>query len=208
MGFRLIPKEEKFFSMFEQAAQNMERGVLALKSLVTNFDQVQRYASEVKAAEHDGDTQTHEIIAKLDKTFVTPFDREDIHALTSKLDDILDLAWGVADRFVLYQIEQPTPQMVEIIDLLVRSAAELRKAISKATHLKYDNIIEHCVEINNLENQADQIVRHAVADLMNAGGKDPVEVMKLKEIYEHLERAADRCEDVANVLESIALKSS
>lgn len=207
MKFRLIPKEEKFFHLFMEAAVNMERGVQALRHLVTDYDELQRYAREVKEAEHAGDTITHNLITKLNKTFITPFDRDDIHELASTIDDIIDMVWGVADRFVLYKIEKPSSEMIEIVDLLVRSTTELRKAVSKMSHLHYDHIIEHCVIVDGLENQVDQIVRHAVATLMNCG-KDALQVMKLKEIYDHLERAADRCEDVANVLESVALKNA
>ena len=207
MRFQLIPKEEKFFEMFEEAAINMEKGVVALKSLVINYGQLLHYSSEVKRIEHEGDTLTHNLIFKLNKTFVTPLDRDDIHELACTIDDILDLAWGVADRFVLYRIEKPTSEMVEMIDLLVRAAAEIRKAISKMSHLHYDNILEHCKAVDSLENQADQVGRHAVAALMN-GKNDAIQVIKFKEIYDHLERAADKCVDVANVLESASLKNA
>ena len=208
MKFSLIPKEEKFFELFENAAKNVEKGVLSLKMLVTDYGQHARYSRDVKEAEHDGDTITHDIIMKLNKTFVTPLDRDDIHELACTLDDIIDMAWGVADRFVLYQIEQPTVQMIEIIDLLLRAVEEIRKAVSKMKHLRLEHILEHCVAVDGLENQVDQIVRHAVANLMNQPGSDPLRVMKLKEIYDHLERAADKCADVANVLESVTLKQS
>lgn len=207
MRFRLIPKEEKFYDMFDAAARNMEKGVLALKDLVTHYSELPRYAGEVKKAEHEGDAITHDLITKLNKTFVTPFDRDDIHQLACTIDDIIDMAWGVADRFVLYKIEKPTSEMVEIIELLSRAVHELSKAISKMSHLHYDNILEHCVIVDGLENQVDQIVRHTVAALMNHGS-DPIRTMKLKEIYDHLERAADKCEDVANVLESVSLKNA
>lgn len=145
---------------------------------------------------------------KLNKTFVTPIDRDDIHELACTLDDIIDMGWGVADRFVLYKIEQPTTEMIEIIDLLVRAVEEIRKGISKMSHLRYDHILEHCIAVDRLENQVDQIVRHAVAAMMNSPSEQPLRVMKLKEIYDHLERAADKCADVANVLESVILKQS
>ena len=144
---------------------------------------------------------------KLNRTFVTPLDRDDIHELACTLDDIIDLAWGAADRFVLYKIDEPTSEMIEIVEILVRAGDELHKAICKMSHLHYDNILEHCKAVDSLENQVDQIVRHTVAALMNSR-KDAIEVMKLKEIYDHLERAADRCADVANVLESISLKNA
>jgi predicted phosphate transport protein (TIGR00153 family) len=204
----LIPKEEKFFELFEHAANNVEKGILLLKALVTDYAQLQRYAREVKEAEHAGDTITHDIILKLNKTFVTPLDRDDIHELACRLDDIMDMGWGVADRFVLYEIQEPTVQMIEIIDLLVRAVVEIRKAISKINKLRFDHILEHCIAVDGLENQVDQIVRHAVATLMNRPSDHPLQVLKLKEIYDHLERAADKCADVANVLESVTLKQT
>src|SRR3972149_6859651 len=128
----------------------------------------------------------------LNKTFLTPLDREDIHQLACTMDDIIDMGWGVADRFVLYKIKKPTTEMIEVVDLLVRAVAELKKAIYKMSHLQYENILEHCKAVDGLENQVDQIIRHTIAALMN-GHSDPIEVMKLKEIYDRLERAADRC---------------
>ena len=207
MKFSLIPKEEKFFEMFEHAASNVVKGLLSLRALVIHYDQVQEHSVKVKQYEHDGDTITHDLIMKLNKTFVTPLDRDDIHELACTLDDIIDMAWGVADRFVLYKIEEPTSEMIEIVELLVRAGDELKKAISKMSHLHYDNILEHCKAVDGLENQVDQIVRHTVAALMNSD-KDPIQVIKFKEIYDHLERAADKCADVANVLESISLKNA
>ncbi len=207
MKFRLIPKEEKFFDMFEKAAKNVEKGTMSLKALVTNYEHLARYSREVKDAEHEGDTITHELIQKLNTTFITPLDRVDIHALAATLDDIIDMTWGVGDRFGLYKIEQPTNEMIEIIDLLVRAVGEVRKAISKMHHFHYENILEHCKAIDGLENQVDQIVRHVNAALLNHSN-DPLRVMKFKEIYDHLERAADKCADVANVLEGISLKNA
>ena len=207
MRFKFIPTEEKFFEMFEQAAVNMEKGLQALRTLVTHYHQLPDHASEVKRIEHQGDDITHDIIQKLNKTFVTPLDRDDIHELTCTIDDIIDMAWGVADRFVLYKIDKPTTEMIEVIDLLVRAAEEHRKGISKMSRLQYDHIIEHCKAVDSLENQVDQIVRHTVARLMNEG-RDALHVIKFKEIYDHLERAADKCADVANILESITIKNA
>ncbi|MBI4431668.1 MAG: DUF47 domain-containing protein [Candidatus Omnitrophica bacterium] len=207
MKFSFIPKEEKFYEMFEQAALNMEKGLKALHHLVTHYNQLREYSSQVKQYEHEGDTITHDLIQKLNQTFVTPLDRDDIHELACTIDDIIDMAWGVADRFVLYSIEKPTSEMIEIIDLLVRAGEELKKAISKMSHLHYENILEHCKAVDSLENQVDQIVRHTIAALMNDGA-NPIQVLKFKEIYDHLERAADKCADVANVLESISLKNA
>lgn len=207
MKFSLIPKEEKFYEMFEQAASNMLEGLLSLRSLVIHYDELREYSSKVKQYEHEGDTITHDIILRLNKTFVTPFDRDDIHEMACTLDDIIDMAWGVADRFVLYRIDKPTPEMIEIVELLVRSGEELKKAICTMDKLRYETILEHCKAVDSLENQVDQIVRHAVASLMN-DCKDPIKVIKFKEVYDHLERAADKCADVANVLESVALKNA
>lgn len=206
--FRIVPRDEEFFVLFERAAQNIHDGAEVLKDLLDNFEGVREKARIIEEIEHKGDTITHDIIKKLDTTFITPIDREDILALASSLDDIIDLVHGAARRIVLYKIAEPTPQAKELGFLILKSARELHRGIAKmGKGRKLNGVYEHCVEVNSLENEADRVCRDAIAHLFE-NEKNPVEIIKWKEIYETLETATDRCEDAANVLESVALKNA
>jgi len=200
---RIIPREEKFFDFFEQAAQNILRGAEALKSMMDSYLDPGASASRLKDLEHEGDKITHQIIKKLNQTFITPIDREDIYSLTSALDDVLDLIEAVADRMVLYKIESPTPEARDLSNIIYDSAKEIARAINLLSGL--DHVYDHCVEINRLENDADRITRDAIARLFQ-GDYGPFEVIKWKEIYETLEAATDKCEDAANIIEAVVLK--
>ncbi len=202
---RLIPREEKFFDLFEEAAQNIFRGAGILKSMMDSYDRPQVNAEELRDLEHEGDRITHEIVRKLNQTFITPIDREDIYALTSALDDIMDLIEAAADRMVLYRIERPTPEAKNLGNIIYNSAKEVQKAIGLLRG--WDHIYDYCVEINRLENDADRVTRDAIARLFQ-GDYSPFDVIKWKEIYETLETATDKCEDVANIIESVSLKHS
>lgn len=203
--FRWIPREEAFFEMFGQAAQNVQRGALALKEMMENYRDPVLQAEGVKKIEHDGDTITHEIVKKLNQTFITPFDREDIYALTCALDDVLDIIEAVADRMVVFKVKEPTAEARKLADLIVRSSDQIGQGIALLG--KSQDLSRYCVEINRLENEADRITRDAIARLFE-NQADPITVIKWKEIYEDLEEATDRCEDVANVLENISLKNA
>ena len=205
--FQLIPKEMQFFDLFEQQTEKVVQAAGLLKDLVEHYDRIDEKVQLIKQVEHDGDTLTHEIIERLNKTFVTPIDREDIHALVANLDDVLDLIEAAADKMTMYRIDRPSPEAVALAEVIVKMAAELDKMIRKLRDLKHAHILTHCIEINSLENAGDRILRGAVAALF-AGGHDPVEVMKWKEIYEDLETATDKCEDVANIVEGVVLKHS
>lgn len=202
---RLLPRERSFFTMFTEVTTNIEAGARALADLFADYHDVEKKARSLKDHEHRGDQLTHAIIKKLDQTFITPFDREDIHELASKLDDVLDLIDAVSTRLVIYRIDKLRPGAVELADILVRATGEIHAAVS---HLeKQDGILDHCVEINRLENESDTAVRAAIARLFQEE-KDPVEIIKWKEILEVLEIASDKCEDVANILETVVLKSA
>lgn len=202
---RLLPRERSFFTMFTEVATNIEGGARALADLFADYHDVEQKARRLKDQEHRGDQLTHEIIKKLNQTFITPFDREDIHELASKLDDVLDLIDAVSTRLVIYRIDKLRPGAVELADILVRATGEIHAAVS---HLeKQDGILDHCVEINRLENESDTAVRAAIARLFQEE-KNPVEIIKWKEILEALEIASDKCEDVANILETVVLKSA
>lgn len=205
MGFSFFPREESFFDLFLEAAKNIHEAGRLLKAMVENYDKPPEMARQIKDKEHEGDRLTHELIKRLNKTFLTPFDREDIHALASALDDVLDLIEGAADRMVVYKIEKQTPEARQLADLIYQSTKIMVEGVGSLR--KLHAILPHCVEINRLENEADRVSRDAVARLF-AEQHDPIFIIKWKEIYETLEEATDRCEDVANVLEGVALKNA
>jgi predicted phosphate transport protein (TIGR00153 family) len=202
--FRLIPRQEQFFDFFEQQARYIGEAALRLREMVFEFSEAPAKAAAIKELEHAGDVLTHELVRKINTTFVTPFDREDVYALASRLDDVLDLIEAAADRLVLYRINAPTSGARALAEVIVKAAEATRAAVgclrpsSGAYHT-------HCVETNRLENEADRLLKELIAGLF-ADVKDPIEVIKWKEIYETLEEVTDRCEDVVNVIEGIMLK--
>jgi uncharacterized protein len=202
---RIIPRETKFFEIFEQMATNVTEGARVLRGLLQNFDNVEAQVQKIKEIEHRGDDMTHAVITKLNQTFITPFDREDIHRLASSLDDVLDLVNAAGQRLVLYKISGATPAAVELAGLIVRQSEELTKAVSLLEKNKH--VLEHCVEINRLEDEADSVCRAAIANLFE-NERDPIALIKMKELYEVLEMATDKAEDAANVLEAVVLKSA
>jgi len=204
---RIFPKEIDFFEIFDKAASNLTKATSLLVSLMENFDNLEARAKEIYEVEQDGDMLTHDIMKKLNRTFITPIDREDIHALASRMDDILDLVWGGVDRMIVFKITEPTPQAVELAKDLHQTTEVLQKTIKELRAKNYSHVQEHCIEINRLENRIDRTFRDALGKLFD-DMKDPLLIIKWKEIYEHLENASDRCEDVANVLEGIVLKNA
>jgi predicted phosphate transport protein (TIGR00153 family) len=202
---RLIPRETKFFRMFAEVSQNLTQAAQLLYELLSNPQDTAESIRQLQELEHRGDDMTHDIIRMLNQTFITPFDREDIHALTSSLDDVLDFVNGAAVRMTLYRITSPPPEAAELAKLSLRQAEELSVGVSLLeTNQK---VLDHCVEVNRLENEADRISRRAIADLFERE-KDPIQLIKIKELYEILETATDKAEDAANVLEAVALKSA
>ena len=202
---KIFPKEINFFEMFEKAALNVNRGAISLVEMMDNFGVAEVKAKEIYEAEQEGDMITHEVLRRLNKTFITPLDREDIHSLISRLDDVLDLIWASADRAVLFKLNNPLPEAAELAKTLHETTEIIIKAISCLKDKKYSYIQEYCIEINRLENRCDRIFREALVKLFD-NIKDPIIVIKWKEVYEHLEDASDKCEDVANILEGIVLK--
>ncbi len=191
--------------MFEKAALNVNRGAISLVEMMDNFGVAEVKAKEIYEAEQEGDMITHEVLRRLNKTFITPLDREDIHSLISRLDDVLDLIWASADRAVLFKLNNPLPEAAELAKTLHETTEIITKAINCLKDKKYSYIQEYCIEINRLENRCDRIFREALVKLFD-NIKDPIIVIKWKEVYEHLEDASDKCEDVANILEGIVLK--
>jgi predicted phosphate transport protein (TIGR00153 family) len=202
--FGLIPREVAFFDLFGKAAHNMIEGSRLLKDMMEKFQDPVAQARRIKDIEHVGDGITHDIVRKLNQTFITPIDREDIHDLASAVDDILDLVEAVADRFVVFKVARPTEPAIKLANILYQSAVAVGAGIDRLGQSHMD-LNECCVRINSLENEADRIMRDAISKLFEEE-KDPIAVIKWKEIYENFEEGTDRCEDVANVLERIALK--
>ena len=205
---RLFPKEEKFFDMFENGSRTVLEGARLLSDLITNYTDVVEKSKRIKEIEHEGDKITHDTVTKLNNTFITPFDREDIYSLICKMDDVLDFIDAVSSRMILYKIKSPTDEAHALMDVLLKSVEEMDKAIRELRNIKKpEAILKYCVEINTLENKGDVILRDAVAKLFD-DGTNPIDVIKWKEIYENLETAIDRCEDVANVIEGAVLKNA
>ena len=201
-----MPRQSKFFDLFEESAQNMVKISQALKEMIDSWDLVGGRVAEITELEHAGDNITHEIIAQLNRTFVTPFDREDIALLAHTMDDVTDFIHAAADAMLIYKIDKPSPRAKELSNIIVEGAAEIEKAVrGLRRHADLRGILERCVEINRLENMADRVFRAAIAELFD-DTKDIAQVIKWREIFEHMESATDRCEDVANVLEGVALK--
>ena len=201
-----IPREEKFFDLFEQGARNIVEAAQVLKQLIDTGESVEQRAAEIKELEHKGDTITHEVIARLNRTFVTPFDREDISSLIKSLDDVMDFIDHTAGAMLLYKVGRPGKRAKELADIIIQATAEVEQAVLDLRHrAKLKQIFDRCVEINRMENAADVVYRAAMAELFE-DSTDMAHVIKWREIYEHMESATDRCEDVANVLEGVALK--
>src|ERR1039457_4629819 len=204
---RLIPRDTKFFDMFAEIAGNVVEGAQVLSDLLHNYDyaRMAEAVQKIKEIEHRGDDMTHRVFIKLNQTFITPLDREDIHLLVSSLDDVLDFINGASDRLLTYKITQPSPSAKVLADIILKQAKELKQAVSQLG--KNHTLLEHCVEVNRLENEADQVSREAIGRLFD-GGYDPITLIKLKELLEILEEASDKAEDVANVLETVVLKNA
>jgi predicted phosphate transport protein (TIGR00153 family) len=203
-----MPKEQKFFDLFESSAANIIKGAKDLKEMVDTWQFVDSHVAEITELEHQGDTITHQVISLLHRTFVTPFDREDIALLAHTLDDIMDYIHASADAMFIYKVAAPTQRAKELADTIVLASIEVEKAIKGLRHKsEFKMILEECVEINRLENVADRIYRAAIGELFD-DTTDMAKIIKWREIYEHMESATDRCEDVANVLEGVALKNA
>ncbi len=206
LGRAFTPRDRIYFELFEEAGHNILRAAELLDQLLTSFpDDQQQLAEEIIACEHEGDRITHDIIDRLNHTFVTPIDREDILALASALDDIVDYTEEVSDYLGLYKIEAPMEQAIKLAHVLKAATAQISQAIPRVR--TFADISPHTVEINRLENEGDRITREAVAALFN-GGIDPMVVIRWKDVYERLEAAIDATERVAYIMEGIIIKNS
>jgi predicted phosphate transport protein (TIGR00153 family) len=199
------PRDRVYFELFEEAAQNALRAADLLDRMLSDFPDSRRLAGEILDCEHEGDRITHDIIDRLNHTFVTPIDREDILALASGLDDVVDYTEEVADYLGLYKIEAPMDQAIRLARVLKEASAHIAEAIPRLRG--FQSISHYTVEINRLENEGDRITREAVASLFD-GGIDPMVVIRWKDIFERLEAAIDATETVANIIEGIVIKNS
>ena len=206
MGFRLIPKEESFFDLFEKQAAVLVAGAERLVEATERFDTLAENAKRLERLEHDADQLTHELMERLNKTFITPLDREDIHELATDLDDVMDLMEAVTERFMLFKITQIMPSAREIAKVVQQQVQEIHRVVPMLRDMRRERIMEHCIEINRLENVGDHLLREGVAALFD-GSPDPITVIKWRELFEILETATDKCEDVANTIEGIVLKN-
>lgn len=204
--FGLIPKEEKFFVMFRDIAKDVVAGALALKEMLDNFIDPPRSQHLIKEIEHKCDMQTHEVIKKLNKSFITPFDREDIYSMAAALDDIIDTIDVATQHIVVYHIDSITPEAKELGFIILKACQTLEKAVV-ILEKHPQQVSDFCVEINSLENEADRVRADAISRLFNEE-KDPIRLIKWKEIYENLELITDKCENVANILESVVVKNA
>lgn len=209
MGFKewIIPQEKHFFEMLERQADAVVEGAEALLDLTKNFNQVEKKRDRIKDIEHRGDDIVHEVAEALNRTFVTPIDHDDMSKLTSRLDDILDFIEAASHRMWSYEIKAIPPDMVKLAEVILSSAKEVNHAVKDLRNLhKKNEVIMHCIEINRLENLGDDITHTAVAELFKQYG--PIDIIKLKEIYEYLEMATDKCEDAADVIKDVFIKNT
>jgi uncharacterized protein Yka (UPF0111/DUF47 family) len=200
-----LPRDEKYFDRFNEMAVRIREAAQILDGFFQGKSTVATAADSVKRLEHECDEISHEILRSIDQSFITPIDREDIHQLAVRLDDVIDLIDGTVRRLVLFQIHAPTPLSARLSQLVVRSATELVEAVSKLR--KNKGVMEHCIQIKKLENEGDAVYGEAIVSLFR-GEPNAVELIKWKEIYDTMERCMDSAVVVAHVLESVVLKHS
>ncbi|HEX6543063.1 MAG TPA: DUF47 family protein [Ktedonobacterales bacterium] len=202
----LLPREDRFYALIEASASNVSKGAEMLLAMLNDYTDVPAKARAIKDVEHAGDELTHDTYDLLNRLFVTPLDREDIGSISSALDDVLDLTEAAADDFVLYNIKEPLPPAMEMAQLIVQASEQIQEAVAYLRRLNKDRAAfrDRLTEINRLENQGDDVYRNAIQVLFSQS--DPVMILKWKQIYDHLERAIDACEDVADVLHGVLLK--
>lgn len=202
---QLIPRDEAFYDLFSQIARRLSTSATLLCELFGKPQERDRLVAEIKRIEHEADTLTHDVIARLNKSFITPFDREDIHQLASQLDNVVDLVDGTARRVAMFHIDESREPARRLADVLMRAAKALEFSVNGIKDIK--TVLGRGREVKLLEEEGDAIYHEAVGALFS-GKADALEVIKWKELYDTLERAVDECEDVSNVLEAIALKNS
>jgi uncharacterized protein Yka (UPF0111/DUF47 family) len=200
-----LPRDEKYFDRFTEMARRIHESAQILQTFFNNQAPVAAVADKIKRLEHDCDEISHEILRGIDRTFITPIDREDIHRLAVRLDDVIDLIDGCVRRIVLFNITEPTAVSRRLSEIIVRTTQEMVEAVADLR--KQKGVIQHCIRIKELENEGDVAFHEAVASLFRER-LDPLEVIKWKDVYENMEGCIDKCEAVAHVLESVVLKHS
>jgi uncharacterized protein len=205
MRLKISQRAEEFFDLFVESAANLRVAADLLKDLIEDYRDVDLKAKRISDREHEGDEVTHAIIRRLNTSFITPMDREDVYQLATALDDVMDSIEAVSELFLLHAIESPLPQMREQADVLARAAEQTEQALRLLPRMDRDRLEPYWIEINTLENQGDQLYRHAVAELFS-GEYRAMDVLRWKEVIENLEEALDGLENVANIIESVVLK--
>ena len=204
--FSLIPKEKKFFVLFEQSTQNAVKITQQLRDMLFIWENVKERVGIINDLEHQGDAITHQIFEQLHRSVITPFDREDIALLAHSLDDVTDFIHAAADAMLLYKVERPTHRAKELAEIAVQAVAEVENAVSEMHDRAGRNrLLKRCIEINRLENIGDTVYRSAMAELFDDSA-DIADLIKWREIYNHMESVIDRCEDIANILEGVSIK--
>ncbi len=207
MAFSLIPREEKFFDLFEQQAKSIQEAAKIFVDLVRDWNDKHPAIARLRDLEHECDITTHEIMDKLNRTFVTPIDREDIHALAKELDDVVDIIQAISERMLLFNITKTTEDLLELANTLEEAISNVAKVVTSIRELNRPRrILDYCIEINRLENRGDRTSERAIGKLFH-GNQDPMDVIKWKEIYDATESAIDKCEDIANIIEGIVVKN-
>lgn len=205
-NLRFFPKTHDFFGYFEKSSHNIVAGAKLLCRMIENKDDRPELVKELKDYEHVGDKITHDVIDLLHQTFLTPFDRGDIHKLVVEMDDILDIIYYVGNRLTRYNVSEMPKEVLELAKIVLRSSEEISSAVGGMKDLKnMQKVLHHCIEINSLENEADEIVNTVIEELFG-NNWEPLQIIKIKELVENLETTADKCEDVANTIENILLK--
>jgi predicted phosphate transport protein (TIGR00153 family) len=202
----LVPKEKKFFVLFEQSAQNAVKITQQLKDMISIWENLKGRVGVINDLEHQGDAITHQIFEQLHRSLITPFDREDIALLAHSLDDVTDFIHAAADAMLLYRVQHPTKRAKELAGIAVEAVSEVEKAVSEMhNRIGRKQLLKRCIEINRLENLGDRVYRSGMAELFDDAA-DIADVIKWREIYNHMESVIDRCEDIANILEGVAMK--
>jgi uncharacterized protein len=206
---KLMPREGRFFDFFNEHAEQILQGAIELNAFMGDIANIETHVRNVETIEKRADKITHQTVELLHKTFITPLDRDEIHQLISKMDDILDMMEDVAQSMFLYDVHHVTPEAKKLAEICVGCAEKVKAAVALLSNMENsDAILKTCADIDKLEAEADHVMRSAMAKLFRDPNIDPRELIKLKAIYEMLEQVTDRCEDVANIIEGIVLENA
>jgi predicted phosphate transport protein (TIGR00153 family) len=199
------PKSIDFFELFDNASRNVIKSASLLVAVLQDMDNLEIISKEVRDSEKEGDLMTRDIIKKLNKTFITPIDREDLHSLATNIDEVVDAIWACVARFTLFKLKEPTKEVIDIARELLSATEMMSKAVIALKEKNFSFVHEYCIEINSIENRIDRLYRDALRRLFDEV-KDPIFIIKWKEVYEYLENASNACEDVADILDKIVIK--